>query len=82
MQQGASAMGADVGGLNTMSTGMTPAPAQSPVAGVSGASPTAKRPLQRGDVAMVEDGGPSKPMSLEELTHGFYNLLKLQDRDA
>ena len=54
--------------LDTMSTGATPA--HSPVAGVLGTSPTAKRPLTRDNVAM-DEGGPTKPMSLEELTAGF-----------
>ena len=68
--------------------GMSPAPASAfatPVPGgaPTGTSPTAKRPshTRASDVAMQQDGGPSKVMGTDELTHGFYNLVRLQARD-
>ena len=79
--QGA-ANAADMGGP----LGMTPVPtpAASPGGDVpaTGTLPTAMRPLNRQDVAMESDSVPSKAMSLEELTHGFYNLLRAQERDV
>ena len=85
MQQGASAAAAgaatpgavgaaDVGGV----LGMTPSP--SPGGGVppSGVSPTAKRPRNPENVAM---DGTGPIMTLEDLSAGFYNLVKLQERD-
>ena len=68
--------------------GMSPGPASAAATPVppdvpTGTSATAKRPLTRAsDVAMQQDqGGPSKVMGTDELTHGFYNLIKLQARD-
>ena len=56
----------------------TPVPGGQP----TGTSPTAKRPThtRAADVAM-DTGGPSQVMGTDELTHGFYNLVKLQARD-
>ena len=60
----------------------TPAPAQGGGQAPTGTSPVAKRPLQRHDVAMATDDGPSQAMSAEDLTAGFYNLVRERDRDS
>ena len=83
MPVGASAVQGAMGPQPTMNAegirgplGMSPAPASAfatPVPGgaPTGTSPTAKRPsyTRASDVAMQQDGGPSKVMGTDELTH-------------
>ena len=91
MQQGAAqgATGQDaqfgIGGFMGItpvpSPAASPAPALADAGPPTGTSPVAKRPLQRREVAMDSDAGPSRTMSTEDLTQGFYNLMRERERD-
>ena len=70
-----------MGGTLGMTPAATPAPAMSPTQPVLGTSPTAKRPRDRSAYEQMEGDAPSRVMSGEELTQGFYNLTRLQSRD-
>ena len=69
--------------------GITPAPSPNtaivPVLGgppPTGMSPIAKRPRDVGTFASMDTGGATRVMSVEDLTGGFINLSRLQERDA
>ena len=82
--QGAAATGAAVPTGAMVPTiggalGITPAPSPGGTANPTGVSPTAKRPRNPDNVAM--DQGGFTTMSLDDLTTGFHNLTKLEQRD-
>ena len=60
---------------------MSPGPIPSPVGGVAptGTTPTAKRPMDKTSIDVVQGG--SRLMTQEDLSAGFYNLMGLQQRD-
>ena len=72
-------------GLTPMgSPSPTPVPPQQQIAAgqqQTGMSPTAKRPLDRSAYAAMEEQAPSRTMSNDELTAGFYQLVRTEAQD-
>ena len=63
-------------------TPMQAAPSSSPISAEipTGRSPTAKRPLDRASIDIATTG--RRPMSVDDLTAGFYNLNENGEREA
>ena len=71
--------GSTMGDFASAAAAMSPSPSPTQNQPATGLSPTAKRPLDRSQHVAMQQDGPSKAMSGEELTQGFYNLVQKQE---
>ena len=71
--------GSTMGDFAAAAAAMSPAPSATQNQPATGMSPTAKRPLDRSAHVAMQQEGPSKAMTGEELTQGFYNLVQKQE---